>query len=226
MNLFFRGFRAIIPITTGVIPFGAVMGTVFANAKITFFQAISMNLLVYAGAAQLAAVDLMKSDAAIAVVVVTGLIINLRFLLYSAALAPIVKDSRFLTKLVSAYCITDQTYATMSAHQNILKTNADSIRFYMGASVCMFLAWQLSVIAGYIFGNFAPEAWALDYAVPLSFVALLMPTLKNKKYVYVAVFSAAVSLLLSALPYKVGLIITALLAIFFGVLLTQKKVKR
>ncbi len=224
MSFFVRGFKAMLPITTGVIPFGAVMGTVASEATLTLFQSTSMNILVFAGAAQLAAVELMTKNTESAVVIATGLIINLRFLLYSAALAPSVQKSNFLTKLVSAYCITDQNYAVMSANHRILKTPTDSVRFYLGASLCMFLVWQCSVIAGFIFGNFAPPHWGLDYAIPLSFVALVIPTLKSAKYIYVAAFSSAVSLLLAPLPYKIGLIFTALLGVGFGVFLSRKKV--
>ena len=212
-----------LPIVPGVIPFGAVMGTVAAEAGLTFPQSTFMNVIVFAGAAQLAAVELMTKNAASVVVILSGLIINLRFILYSAAIAPILQNSNFLTKLTCAYCITDQNYAVMSANEKILKTPTDAIRFYLGASLCMFIAWQLTVVAGFIFGNFAPASWALDYAIPLSFVALVIPTLKNKKYVTVAAFSAGVSLLLSSLPYRSGLIVTAGLAVALGMLLTRKK---
>jgi predicted branched-subunit amino acid permease len=88
----------------------------------------------------------------------------------------------------------------------------------------MALTWQFSVIGGYIFGNFAPSSWALEYAVPLSFVALVMPTLKNRKYVAVAGFSSILSVILKPLPYNLSLIITGLLAIILGAYLTRKRV--
>jgi predicted branched-subunit amino acid permease len=167
--------------------------------------------------------ELMNKHAASAVVIVTGLVINLRFLLYSAAISPIVQRTRFSTKLLTAYWLTDQSYAAMSAHQSKLHTNADAVRFYLGAALCMALSWHLSVLAGYIFGNFAPPSMALDYAVPISFVALLIPTLKNKKYLVVAAFSFVVALLLNNLPYRIGLIATALLSVILATILTKKK---
>lgn len=212
-----------MPITTGVIPFGAVMGTVFADAQWNFFEAFTMNTLMYAGAAQLASVDLMEKNAASLVVIATGLVINLRFILYSAALSPIIQKSSFWTKLFCAYSLTDQNYAVMSAHQEQFKSNAEAVEFYVGSVVCMLLAWHLAVLAGFAFGNFAPKSLALDFAVPLSFLALVIPTLKNKKYILVTGFSSVVSILLYPLPYKTGLITTAGLAILFAVFLTQKQ---
>lgn len=223
MKLFNQGFRAILPITTGVIPFGAVMGTVSAEAQLSLFETGSMNVLVFAGAAQLAALELMTKHTAVAVVVATGLIINLRFLLYSAAMVPVLQNSRFSVKLLSAYFMTDQTYAVMTAHQEKLHTTSDAVRFYLGASVAMCLTWHLSVIGGYIFGNFAPAAWSLDYAVPVSFVALLIPTLKNKKYIAVAVFSCVVSLIMAFLPFKLGLIVASLLSISLAILISRRR---
>lgn len=212
-----------IPITTGVIPFGLVMGTVAAEARLSLFESTAMNLLVFAGAAQLAAVDLMTKHTAIAVVVATGLIINLRFLLYSAAMVPVLKGCRWPTKAVSAFFMTDQTYAAMSAHQQEFRTTHDSIRFYLGASLCMALAWHASVLGGFVFGNVAPAAWSLDYAVPVSFVALLVPTLRSGRYIAVAAFSALVSLVLSPLPLRLGLIASALLSIYFAALIMRRK---
>jgi 4-azaleucine resistance transporter AzlC len=220
---FASGFRHMIPVTTGVIPFGAVMGTVAHEAGLSFFQTVSMNAIVYAGAAQLAAVDLMTKHAASIVVVLTGLIINLRFLLYSAAMSPVLRQQGFWTKFFCAHTLTDQSYAVMSANEEGLRSHADKTMYYIGTAVCMLLAWHLSVIAGFIFGNFAPASLALDYAVPLSFAALVMPTLKNRKYAAVAAFSFVVSIALNGLPYRLGLMATALLSIALAAVITSKK---
>ncbi|MGZ5278496.1 MAG: AzlC family ABC transporter permease [Pseudobdellovibrionaceae bacterium] len=222
-KIFLFGFREMLPIMTGAIPFGAVMGTVCSEKGLSIVQTLSMNFMVYAGAAQLAAMDLMGKHAASWVVVLTGLVINLRFLLYSAAMSPITHESKWLTKFLAAHTLTDQSFAVMSANQSKLKSNLELIVFYFGTATCMALTWQLSVICGYIFGNFAPASWALEYAVPLSFVALVIPTLKNKTYVIVATFSAVTSILLNPLPYRISLIVTALLSIALGIFLTRKK---
>lgn len=223
MNHFIMGFRALLPIISGTIPFGLVMGAVFSEAKLSLFQAMLMNVTLYAGASQLATVNLMSLKAATAVVVATGLIINLRFLLYSAAMSPYLRESPGWIRFFCAFTLTDQGYSAMSANQDKFSTNAEAVQFYMGSAVCMFIAWHASVIAGYIFGNFAPASWSLDYAVPLSFAALLIPTLKNQKYVVVALFSSVVSLLLNGLPLKTGLIVTALLSIILAAFLIRRK---
>ncbi len=222
MNHFRLGFRSVLPIISGIIPFGAVMGSAFSEAKLSFFQAMLMNMTVYAGASQLAAVDLMKLNAAVFVVVITGLIINLRFLLYSAAMSTYLKDASPLIKFLCAFSLTDQSYAAMSGNQEKFKTNEEATQFYLGTAACMTLTWHLSVMAGFIFGNFAPSSLALDFAIPLSFVALLVPTIRDRTHLTVALFSAGLSLLFYSLPLKTGLMVTALLSIAIAWVLIKK----
>jgi 4-azaleucine resistance transporter AzlC len=212
-----------LPITAGLIPFGLVMGTVASNAGLSLTQIMSMNVFVFAGASQLAAIDLMTQNISILIVIVTGIVINLRFMLYSASLSVVVKESRFLTKLFVAYCLTDQTYAILMANKTKDQTKADTVMFYIGSSLSMIIAWQFAVFAGFIFGNLAPSSLALEFAVPLSFIALTVPSLKNAKYVYVALTSAVLSVILKDLPFNGGLLASAFIAIILGAILTRKK---
>ena len=87
----------------------------------------------------------------------------------------------------------------------------------------MFLTWHSSVIAGFIFGNFAPKELALDFAIPLSFVALTIPAIKNKVYLLLAISASLLSIVLKPLPYNLGLILTAFLVIMLGIFITRKK---
>ena len=226
MKHFNSGVKAVLPIISGIIPFGAVMGSAFAEAHLSFWQAMLMNSTVYAGAAQLATTELMSMNAAILVVVATGLIINLRFLLYSAAMSPYLQDATPLVKFLCTFTLTDQSYATMMGNQDKFETNHEATQFYLGTAASMILTWHTSVVAGFIFGNFAPAALSLDYAIPLSFVALLVPTLKTTNHKIVAVFSSLVSLMFYGLPLKTGLMVTSLLSIGLAWVLIRLKNKR
>ena len=212
-----------LPITAGVIPFGLVMGTVAANANLSLLQTTVMNFSVFAGASQLATVDLMSKGLPAFVVIATGIIINLRFFLYSAALSVPFKGLPTNIKLSGSYLITDQGYSVTVANEHLLNNKQDKLYFYFGASILMALVWQASVLTGFIFGNFAPTSWSLDYAVPLSFVALVLPTLKNRSYFYVGLLSASLSLLLRSLPFNLGLLVSALTAIALAYLLMKKE---
>jgi predicted branched-subunit amino acid permease len=89
----------------------------------------------------------------------------------------------------------------------------------------MITAWHSGVISGYYLGNLAPTSWSLDYAIPLSFIALLMPSLKTQKYILVALCSTCLSLVLKPMPYHLGMILTAIISILFASILTRERHK-
>ncbi len=220
--MFLKGFKAMLPITTGILPFGLVMGTVSYAANLSSVEALGMNFIMFSGSAQLAVIELMLQDTSSIVVIATGLLINLRFMLYSAAFSPYVENSNLWVKIFCAYNLTDQTYSAMKANEDKYKSIPEAVEFYIGSAICMLLAWHGSVIIGFIFGNFLPTSIALDYAIPLSFITLVIPTLKHKNYIYVAILSTVLSIIFKPLPYNLGLLSSALLALMFGAFLNRK----
>ena len=140
-------------------------------------------------------------------------------------MSPYLKTAPPLIKFICAFTLTDQSYATMSSHQDDFKTNEDAVAFYLGTAASMMIIWNSSVVAGYVLGNFAPPALALDFAVPLSFVALLIPTLKTNSHRLVAVFSSILSVLFFGLPLKTGLMCTSLVAIALAWFIVERKHK-
>jgi predicted branched-subunit amino acid permease len=212
MDFFKFGFRQMFPVMTGVIPFGFVVGTAAHEAGLSVGQSAWMNVLVFAGASQLAALDLLTQKVPLLVIVATGLIINLRFLLYSAAFSPFARGASWGQKLLCAYMLTDQSYTVMSANEQHFRSNQDALKFYFGSCACMTIAWHVSVLIGFFFGNVSPLEWSLDFAVPLSFVVLVIPTLRTWKHRFVAVSSGFCGLLFRNLPFNVGLLVASICA--------------
>lgn len=215
-----------LPVIPGIIPFGLIMGTVATGQGLSILETMLMNTVVFAGASQLAIIDLVSVNTPVIVIILAGLTINLRFLLYSAATSEVLSTCRIPTKLLGAYFLTDQSYAVFMAHIDQLKTSESKISFYFGASICMFLFWNSSVLLGCFFGNILPSSLSLEFAVPLSFMALVIPTLKTKKHLFIALLSAFLSVLFFDLPFKLGLILTAACSIFTACLLIQIRGKK
>lgn len=212
-----------IPIVPGVIPFGLIMGTVANQAGLSSLQTAELNLFVFAGASQLASIELLTQGTSAVVIILTGLIINLRFILYSAAFAPIVKNSSFLVKSFVSYLLTDQSYAVSIAKDKEFSSNKDRLNFFFGNAICMSFFWHFSVGLGVVFGNFAPASISLDFAVPLSFMALTIPTLISRNHLYVTICSTVFSCLFYKLPFNLGLVVTGIVTISFAGFLTRKK---
>ena len=197
------------------------MGAVGASSGATMFQAMGMNLLMFAGAAQLATLDLLVNGSSLVVIIMTGVFINLRFMMYSAALSPEVQSLRWYHKLLIALFITDQSYAVANLEFVNIEKRSDKLKLYMGASVLMFSVWHLSTLAGYIFGNFAPKELSLDFVVPLAFMTLVIPAIKNYRMLVVAIVAMILGIAFSEVPYNLGLILASLSSIAVGVFLDK-----
>ncbi|OIQ20041.1 MAG: hypothetical protein BM556_06015 [Bacteriovorax sp. MedPE-SWde] len=225
-TVFLTGLKAMLPILPGVIPFGLIMGTAASNAGLNIFETMGMNIIVLAGAAQLVTVDLLTKNVDSLVIVFTGLVINIRMVLYSAAFSPLFEQSNILTKTVASYMLTDQSYAVSIANEGLYNKRNDKIVFYFGGAITMVLCWHFSVVLGLVFGNFAPSSISLDFAVPLSFMALTIPTIKNRPALLVSILSAVLSILFYGLPYNLGLVLAAGIGIAFGTILTENLTRR
>ena len=214
------GVRDIAPILPGVVPFGMISGIAAVDAGIPPGTAMAMSLIVYAGAAQLATVQLIVTGALPVVMVLTALIINLRFAMYSASLAPHFQHLPLRWRWPLAYMLADQAYAvaiTRFTHGEHLLANQKHW-YYFGAAVVMWATWQLSSAAGIFLGANVPPSWSLDFAIPLTFMALLVPTLRDNAAVIAALTGGAVATIAAGLPFNLGLVLAAISGIGAGLL--------
>jgi len=218
---FQEGLRCISPILLGVVPFGLITGISAVNAGFSEFEAVAMSVIVLAGAAQLAAIDLMGQNASVAVIILTALTINLRFLMYSASIAPFFKGMPVTLRALTAYLLTDQAYAV-----SITAFETRDVRsrfwYYLGATSLMVGTWYTATAAGAFLGAAVPKSWSLDFAVPLTFLALLFPVLKDRPSALAAVCGGTVSIMAYGLPYNLGLFAGAFCGIFAGYILDRR----
>jgi predicted branched-subunit amino acid permease len=210
---FVAGVRSILPILLGVFPFGVIAGVAAIEAGLSTLQAIALSPIVFAGASQLATVDLIARDAAPVVIVLTALVINARFGMYSASLAPWLRGLRPSSKALSAYLLTDQAFAVSVIHferdQNDLGLRT---AYFFGAATPLWVTWQVSSVVGVVIGSGVPPEWSLDFAIPLVFMAV-----KDRGTRVAAVVAALAAVALIGLPLNLGLLAAATLGITAGV---------
>jgi 4-azaleucine resistance transporter AzlC len=214
---FFSGVKAATPILLGVIPFALIAGISAVNAGFTRAEAIGMSSIVFAGAAQLAAVDLVSQHSSTIAILLTALVINLRFCMYSASLSPHFSGLPFSVRAVLAYLLTDQAYAV-----SVIAFNNERKKFkhffYLGTALTLWVIWQTGTIIGVQLGALIPSSWSLDFAVPLTFLALLFPAIVTRPALIAAVVSGVLALAAHSLPYNLGLFVAALGGIVAGYL--------
>lgn len=217
-STFWRGFRNGTPFIFGAAPFGLVLGVVMTEAGLNIFEVMAMSVLVIAGAAQFAALAQMQDSAPVLLVVAAALIVNMRLAMYSASIAPYIKGASLWQRAIAAYVLVDITYAVsiseFEANANL--SMPQKIAYYFGCTIPVWITWYCATFAGAYLGQSIPAEFALDFAVPIAFLAVVAPMLKSLAHIGAALTSIIVALLLSFLPYATGLFIAAGLAMVVG----------
>ena len=212
---FFEGVKDISPILMGVVPFATIAGIAAVNAGLSKAMAMTLSLTVFAGASQLAAMQLVGAGAASFVVIYTALVVNMRFVVYSASIAPHFKSLSNPLKMLYAYMLTDQGYAVSVLRLRDCE-HRDRHWYYLGASVPIWLTWQVFSAVGIFVGSHVPEHWELEFAVPLTFLAVLVQACENKKATAAAVSAGLIAVTAQPLPLNLGLILGVMGGILAG----------
>jgi 4-azaleucine resistance transporter AzlC len=223
MISFWAGVRGVFPLLIGVFPFGLIYGTLALGAGLSPTAAQMMSSIVFAGSSQFVAAQLIHDAAPGAVIVLTIAIVNLRHMLYSASIAPYIENLSPRWKSLLAYLLTDEAYATTVIHFEEQGITPTSHWFFLGAGLSLWSTWQTSSALGILLGTAIPAAWPLDFALPLTFIAMVMPVLKDRPIIASALCAGLVALLAYSLPYKLGLILAALAGIFVGTFLEGRE---
>ncbi|HSL46928.1 MAG TPA: AzlC family ABC transporter permease [Anaerolineales bacterium] len=220
---FWAGVRAEIPLLIGVFPFGLIYGALALNAGLSPAAAQMMSWIVFAGSSQFITTQLVQESAPGLVIVLTIAVVNLRHMLYSASMAPYLASLSTRWKALLSYFLTDEAYAPTIVHYEEKGIAPHAHWFLLGAGLALWLDWQISTALGIFLGAAIPESWSLDFALPLTFIAMLIPVLKNRPAVAAALSAGVVALVAFSLPYKLGLILAALVGILVGTFLEKRK---
>ncbi len=214
---FATGLAAIAPLLLGVVPFALVVGVAAANSAIGVWPAWATGFIIFAGAAQLVTIDLFDSGAAAAVIVATALVINLRHMMYSAALASSFRAFPAPWRFGLPYLMTDQAFALSITHYDDHPDPVYRRWYFFGAGIGLWAPWQAGMTVGVIVGAQVPASWSLDFAVPLVFVVLVILAVRNIPTLVAAVVGGVAAVVGMDISYNLGLILAALLGVSAGV---------
>ena len=223
MKSFWAGVRAESPLLVGVFPFGLIYGALALSSGLSPAPAQMMSSIVFAGSSQFVAAQLIHDSAPGLVIILTIAVVNMRHMLYSASVAPYVEHLPMRWKALLAYLLTDEAYAATIIHYEEEGFTPTSHWFFLGAGLALWTTWQVSSALGIFLGAAIPSSWPLDFAAPLTFMAMVMPVLKDKPVVAAALSAGMVALLAYSLPFKLGLILAALVGILIGTYLESRK---
>jgi len=215
---FREGFVEMLPACVGLIPFGLVCGVGAQAAGADWLAALGMATIIFSGAAQVLAVQLYAAGAPTAVIILTCFVLGLRFLMYSAAMAPYVKPLPASWQRTLAFLLTDQAFAASVRRFNAKDDPRGGGLHFLGCGAALWLMWIATNMTGFFAGNAIPASWSLDFAVPLCFIALVAPLYRSVPAVMAGLMAAIAVVVLAALPMKLALIAAGVIGIVAGTL--------
>jgi len=186
--MFRDGFRAMLPLWLGVVPFGLAYAVIARGAGLSLVETQALSVFVFAGSAQVSAAGLFARGAAGLEIVLTTFLLNVRHVLYGISLGRVVPLTP-RKRLVAALFLTDEAYGVSLAR------GARTFRFVLGTELSLFIVWNIATFAGALLGSVIPdpERIGVDFVFPIAFLALLVPLLRERADVIVAVVAGALA---------------------------------
>jgi predicted branched-subunit amino acid permease/branched-subunit amino acid transport protein len=193
---FWRGARDALPFMLVVGPFALVFGVVATEAGLGLFETMAFSVLVIAGAAQFAAIHQMTENAPTIIVILTALAVNLRMAMYSAALVPHLGAAPLWQRACVAYLNFDQSYAMSVAEyeRRPAMPLGERLAYFFGVCAPVAPSWYVMTLAGALLGETIPPSFALDFAMPITFIAIMTPMLRTLAHVSAAATSVVAAL--------------------------------
>jgi len=211
------------PVLIGTVPFGFVAGVATVAAGMRPFEGIALSVLSFSGIAQLIAAQLLAAGSPVIVIVAAAFVVSLRFLMYSAAMAPHLAHLTLRWRLLISYVLTDQCFAAAMRYYEQPGDRTHRHWNFLGAAATLYFSWQAAVGAGVVAGAAVPASWSLDFAVVLSFISLLIPAVRTRADLAAAIVAGAVALMAAGLPYRLSLVVASIAGIAAGMAIELRR---
>jgi len=206
------------PFILVMIPFATLFGVLATEAGLNVVETMAFSIVVIAGAAQFTALQLMQENVPTAIVLISALAVNLRMAMYSASLTPYLGAAPLWQRALCAYMTVDQSYVVSVSkfEREPDMTVAERVRYFLGVVTPLVPLWYGFTLVGALLGAQIPDSWALDFAIPITFLAMIAPMFRTMAHVVAALVAVVVALLAAGVPYSLGLIIAGVAGMIAG----------
>jgi predicted branched-subunit amino acid permease len=211
-----EGFIAFLPLSVGLIPWALVVGMAMSSIGMTPLQAMGMNIIVFAGTAQLGTLPLIAAEAPLWLIVATALALNLRFLIFSAAIAPGFRGVSTSERWLAGHLLTDGVFAT--CYDKMLRHDNPRWRlgYYLAPSLWSWVLWQSFALLGIYAAGVIPKQWSLEFMATIALLVLLVPMAKVRPMLIAALVGGGSATLLRNMPLRLGVIVGIVAGIAAG----------
>ncbi len=217
-SYYWKGFRDGTPFVFVAGPFGLLFGVFATEAGMNVAQTLSFSAAVFAGAAQFTALQLLQDGTPTIIILVSALAVNLRVAMYSASLTPYLGAAPLWQRACAAYLIVDQSYACsiVQFEKDRQMSIPQRMAYFVGSVTPITPLWIFATYLGAVLGTQIPESWALDFALPITFLAMIGPMMRTLAHVIAALVAIIVALLTVAVPFNLGLLIAGAMGMIAG----------
>jgi predicted branched-subunit amino acid permease len=209
-DAFRTGFFECVMLVPSYIPFALVCGVAAVQAGMGQLGAVALAAFAFAGSSQAVLTQFVARGEALARAALSGV--------YSAAIAPRLANTTRKERMLWAAFLVDQTFLSNESRHQRGAFAAHPLAFYLGCAAAIWPPWVIANAVGAFVGAKLPSSWQLEFTIPLSFIALMVPFLKSRAHVASALAGGAAGVLLFALPLKLGLIAACLIGACVGLL--------
>ncbi|MFC3532052.1 AzlC family ABC transporter permease [Vogesella facilis] len=211
-----EGFSYYLPYSLGLLPWGLVTGIAMRDAGFSFLEAMGMSIIVFGGTAQLGTLPLIVSGAPAWLIVLTALALNLRFLIFSAILAPAFNGVGKRLRWLSGYLLSDGVVAACASRLLREERTDWRLGYYLAPSLWNWALWQASSLAGILLADVVPQGWSLEFMATIAMLVLLVPMVRQRPMLLAALVGGGTAVLLHGLPLRLGLFVAIVLGMAAG----------
>ena len=222
-KIFFKGIVDVSPLMIPVVPFGIIFGVLAIDLGLTPITTIAMSIIIFGGASQIIFLQLFSAGASSLIILSSVGAVNSRHLLYGAVLSEHMSDFKMIWKIIISYFLVDQAFAVTNSY---LKKSTDKDKAFhsFGAGATCWVIWQTTTIIGIFLGSIIPAKLGLSFAVPLTFLALIVDDLRKFINIIVIIISGSIATLgYEIIPFKAYIIVAAVSGLITAMILTNLK---
>ncbi|WP_394240923.1 AzlC family ABC transporter permease [Vibrio astriarenae] len=209
-----KGTIAMMPLSLAVVPWGFLAGSFALDSGLTPLEGQAMSAILFAGAAQLVAMGMIKAGTSVMTMVVTIFFITSRHFLYGLSMRSHISHLPMRWRVCLGFLLTDELFALCGHH----KPNHFDPWYALGAGFSFYLIWNFATFVGIVVGAQIPDLqhYGLEFAIAATFIAIVVPNIKSWPILLASISALISSVVLAYLGVESGLVIASMIGMSVG----------
>ncbi len=225
-KIFTKGVLDVLPLLIPVFPFGLIIGVIGIELGFSPLMVYATSLIIFSGSAQIVFFQLIFAGASPIVTLTSVAVTNSRHFLYGAVLSEYLEDLSQSWKIFLSYFLVDQSFALSHRYFKENSSLKNKHYYLLGSGFTLWLVWQASSLVGIFLGAVVPEELGLSFAIPLTFLSLIIHEFRKPDHLIVIFVSGFLAILFYEIPFKAYIIAASLGALIVALIITNIRLKK